>query len=39
MLTAVEVLQGGCDLENSSTSERPTIVGSNNGGLPLRDGI
>ena len=39
MLTAVEVLQGGRDLENSSTSKRPTTVGSNDGYLPLRDGV
>jgi len=39
MLTIVEVLQGGCDLEVPPPQKRSATVGSDNGPLPLRDGI
>jgi len=39
MLTIAEVLQGGCDLEDSSPSKHPATFRSGNGSPPLRDGI
>ena len=39
MLTIVEVLQGGCDLEGPPPQKRSATVGSDNESSPLRDGI
>jgi len=39
MLTLVEVLQGGCDLEGSPPSKRAAAAGSDNGRISLCDGI
>ena len=37
MFIVVEVLQGGCDLEDPSSSERAAAVGSDNGQPPFCD--
>ena len=39
ILAVVEVLQGGCDVECSSSSKRATAVGGDDGHPPLLDGI